>query len=53
MVNCGRYIKGHAKDHFEQHSNHTVCMQCTNLAVYWLVLLLLLLLLLLLNRGCN
>ncbi|XP_033609954.1 ubiquitin carboxyl-terminal hydrolase 3 isoform X3 [Cryptotermes secundus] len=34
MVNCGRYIKGHAKDHFEQHDNHTVCMQCVNLAVY-------------------
>ncbi|PSN54291.1 Ubiquitin carboxyl-terminal hydrolase 3 [Blattella germanica] len=34
MVNCGRYIKGHAKEHFEQHDNHTVCMQCVNLAVY-------------------
>ncbi|XP_021937087.1 ubiquitin carboxyl-terminal hydrolase 3-like isoform X4 [Zootermopsis nevadensis] len=34
MVNCGRYIKGHAKDHFEQHNNHMVCIQCVNLAVY-------------------
>ncbi|KAJ9577917.1 hypothetical protein L9F63_025223, partial [Diploptera punctata] len=34
MVHCGRYINGHAQDHSKEHDNHTVCMQCINLAVY-------------------
>lgn len=34
VVNCGRYIKGHAKEHSEEHENHTVCMDCENYSVF-------------------
>lgn len=34
MVHCGRFINGHAKAHFEQNAQHTVCMDCENLAAF-------------------
>ncbi|XP_049791629.1 ubiquitin carboxyl-terminal hydrolase 3-like isoform X2 [Schistocerca nitens] len=33
-INCGRYINGHAKHHSEQHSDHTLSMDCETLAVF-------------------
>jgi hypothetical protein len=30
-----RYINGHAKLHHEESTNHAVCMDCDNLAVFW------------------
>ncbi|KAK7865690.1 hypothetical protein R5R35_014505 [Gryllus longicercus] len=34
IVNCGRYVKGHAKEHSEEHEEHTVCMDCENFSVF-------------------
>lgn len=34
MINCGRYVNGHAKHHSEQHSDHTLSMDCETLAVF-------------------
>ncbi|XP_005100745.1 ubiquitin carboxyl-terminal hydrolase 3 [Aplysia californica] len=34
-INCGRYVKGHAKEHHEAHSElHAVCMDCQNLMAF-------------------
>lgn len=34
VINCGRYVNGHAKAHHEGNENHMVCMDCTNYAAY-------------------
>jgi len=34
IVNCGRYVNGHAKVHFEEHSGHYVCMDCNSWAAF-------------------
>ncbi|XP_059171692.1 ubiquitin carboxyl-terminal hydrolase 3-like [Physella acuta] len=34
-INCGRYIKGHAKEHHENHEKlHAVCMDCHSLMAF-------------------
>jgi len=33
-VNCGRYVNGHAKEHFEANPEHSICMDCTSYASY-------------------
>ncbi|XP_076227912.1 ubiquitin carboxyl-terminal hydrolase 3 [Nomia melanderi] len=33
-VHCGRYVSGHALQHHEQDSQHCVCIDCENLAVF-------------------
>lgn len=34
-INCGRYVKGHAKEHFEKQEDlHAVCMNCHNLMAF-------------------
>uniref|UniRef100_A0A8W8MI99 Ubiquitin carboxyl-terminal hydrolase n=1 Tax=Magallana gigas TaxID=29159 RepID=A0A8W8MI99_MAGGI len=33
-IHCGRYVNGHAKLHHEEATNHAVCMDCDNLAVF-------------------
>lgn len=33
-VHCGRYVNGHAKQHFEDTQQHTVCMDCSSYAVF-------------------
>ncbi|XP_023217442.1 ubiquitin carboxyl-terminal hydrolase 3-like isoform X1 [Centruroides sculpturatus] len=34
IVNCGRYVNGHAKAHHEANEEHMVCMDCINYAAY-------------------
>lgn len=34
-VHCGRYVAGHAIQHHEQNTQHCVCIDCENLAVFW------------------
>ncbi|GIY76514.1 ubiquitin carboxyl-terminal hydrolase [Caerostris extrusa] len=34
VVNCGRYVNGHAKAHFEENVDHMICMDCDNYAAY-------------------
>ncbi|GBM73315.1 Ubiquitin carboxyl-terminal hydrolase 3 [Araneus ventricosus] len=34
VVNCGRYVNGHAKAHFEENTDHMICMDCDNYAAY-------------------
>lgn len=34
VVHCGRYVNGHAKSHFEEREQHTVCMDCNSLAAF-------------------
>ncbi|XP_012271867.1 ubiquitin carboxyl-terminal hydrolase 3 [Orussus abietinus] len=33
-VHCGRYVAGHAMQHHENNTQHCVCMDCENLAVF-------------------
>nr|XP_046486130.1 ubiquitin carboxyl-terminal hydrolase 3-like isoform X2 [Neodiprion pinetum] len=33
-VHCGRYVGGHAMQHHEQNTQHCVCIDCENLAVF-------------------
>lgn len=34
VVNCGRYVEGHAKQHAET-MDHQLCMSCDAYSVYW------------------
>lgn len=34
-VHCGRYVAGHALQHHEKNTQHCVCIDCENLAVFW------------------
>jgi len=35
IIHCGRYVKGHAKEHHEANDElHAVCMDCENLTAY-------------------
>lgn len=33
-VNCGRYVNGHAQEHYRSDVSHTVCMDCESFSVY-------------------
>lgn len=33
-VHCGRYVAGHALQHHEENTQHCVCIDCENLAVF-------------------
>lgn len=35
LLSKHRYVNGHAKLHHEESTNHAVCMDCDNLAVFW------------------
>ncbi|XP_054160196.1 ubiquitin carboxyl-terminal hydrolase 3-like [Oppia nitens] len=34
QIGCGRYVCGHAKQHFEQIPEHSLCFDCTSFAVF-------------------
>jgi len=34
-VHCGRYVAGHALQHYETNTQHCVCIDCESLAVFW------------------
>ncbi|XP_064648474.1 ubiquitin carboxyl-terminal hydrolase 3-like [Lineus longissimus] len=34
IVNCGRYVHGHAVQHFEKDHQHCVCLDCNSYAAY-------------------
>ncbi|RZF37470.1 hypothetical protein LSTR_LSTR005345 [Laodelphax striatellus] len=34
VINCGRYVNGHAHQHSREITCHNVCMDCENLAVF-------------------
>ncbi|KAL0271487.1 UNVERIFIED_CONTAM: hypothetical protein PYX00_008567 [Menopon gallinae] len=34
LTHCGRYVNAHAREHSNQHKQHTVCMDITNFSVY-------------------
>ncbi|CAG2101489.1 unnamed protein product [Medioppia subpectinata] len=37
QVGCGRYVSGHAKQHFEQMAAHSLCFDSDSFAVFWSV----------------
>ncbi|XP_054707898.1 ubiquitin carboxyl-terminal hydrolase 3-like [Uloborus diversus] len=34
IINCGRYVNGHAKAHHEENVDHMVCMNCENYTAF-------------------
>lgn len=32
---CYRYVNGHAKDHYEEAQQHSVCMDCDSMVAFW------------------